>query len=231
MLALHSPLPAASLALGLAVSAASATVLAGDVVRSAVADTAAVNGQASAVWYADNSCRLRVDGLEEIGVTSIDADMNESVARTMINCDAESGHRLTLMLQGSGLALGERKVLAAPDELGTDVDASVAWVTRVRRSEDQVAPDEVAARRYFADGTVMIRETPGVDASDSTLHADRQAFAEINGSLVVPYKTDNAPTGSAAADQPATDTEEAPRIVRRWLAIGGDGTEALKLTY
>lgn len=177
-------------------------------------DTAAE--AASGVWYADNSCRLRVGAEEHIGVTAIDADMDQDAARTLIHCDSDSGTRLTLMVVGSALTLGERRELDARDALDNPVDAKVAWISQIAEADNQDTPAEHGARRYLASGQVIIRETPGVNTVDSTLHADRQAFAEIDGLLEPDYyqvkldeqESRNAPDDalqSPSAQETATD--------------------------
>ena len=134
-------------------------------------------------WYADNSCRLRIGTSESVGVTSIDVDMDEAGARTLINCDIPTGQRLTLMTRGDGLTLGERQSLTQPAEIDSAVNSALAWVTRVGEVSERFVPDEIAARRFVVDGHVMIRSTPGVDTVDSAPHISKRAFADVIGSL------------------------------------------------
>lgn len=152
----------------------------------AVADDASQDRQpvqVSASWYADNSCRLKVGSQHDIGETSIDADMDDAGARTLIHCDAESGRRLTLMTRGEGLTIGERQPLANGEDIDTAIDSAFAWVTRIGPATERFVPDEISARRYLVDGHLMIRETPGVDTVDSAPHIDKRAFAEVVGQL------------------------------------------------
>lgn len=143
--------------------------------------------EVAGVWYADNSCRIRIGQSEEIGVTAIDADMDQQTARTLIHCDSENGTRLTLMVAGGALALGERRDLDNRNALENPVDTKIAWISRIDSPEDQADGAAVVTRRYLSSGSVIIRETPGVNTADSTLHADRQAFAEIQGVLEADY--------------------------------------------
>lgn len=145
--------------------------------------TAPAVEEVSSIWYADNSCRLRINGVAEVGITSIDADMDETGARTLIHCDSATGRRLTLMTRGNGLTIGERQELANVEEMDTAVDAALAWVTLIDQSANQDVPDEVMARRFVTHGQVIIRETPGVRTIDSAPHVDNQAFAEVSGTL------------------------------------------------
>lgn len=162
-----------------------------------------------AVWYADGSCRLSIDDIDAIGVTGIDADMGEDGARTMVHCDVESGQRITMMMLGNGLAIGERVVLEEPADIDQSVDGSVAWIADL---QDGLALENTA-RRFIVDGRILIRETPTVDAADSTLNADKQPFAEIRGSLE-PLRRHPDPLDAGATDE-APDPNGVTRMACR----------------
>ncbi len=177
-----------------------------------------------ASWYADNSCRLSIGSAEHVGVTSIDVDMDDAGARTLINCDISNGQRLTLMTRGDGLTLGERRPLALANDIDTAVNTALAWVTRVGEVTERYVPDEIAARRFVVDGHVMIRSTPGVDTVESAPHIDKRAFADVRGQLEPllrsppepPAQSDKTPdltTNSGNITQPAT-TREGSRAER-----------------
>jgi len=130
-------------------------------------------------WYSDGSCLLRIGEHSLIGVTGIDADMAPEGARTKVHCDVESGQRMTMLMRGDGLAIGERVVLASPSEIEDNPNGSVAWLALL---EDDVSPENTP-RRFVIDGRILIRETPAVSAAGMALNADKLPFAEIDGRL------------------------------------------------
>jgi|GEM_PF-3051033 len=137
------------------------------------------DAQIRAAWYADGSCLLSIGEHELVGVTGIDADMGAEGARTMVHCDADSGQRMTMLMRGDGLAIGERVVLANPADIEDNVNGSVAWLAML---DDEVAPENTP-RRFVIDGRILIRETPAIGAAGTTLNADKLPFAQIDGWL------------------------------------------------
>ena len=144
-----------------------------------LAPEGALDRPVSAAFYADASCLLTIDRRPSVGRTRIDADVGAGGSRMLIHCDTDDGRRLTLLARGERLERRGRVPLLGRAGIEGGEDGVIAWLT----SAGTTFADERAPRRYVARGDVSIRAVPGVQVAGSALHADRDAFARLDGEL------------------------------------------------
>ncbi len=159
----------------------------------------------AAAFYADSSCLLTIDSVAQSGKTVIDADVDDVGSRMLIHCDTENGRRLTLLARGDSLNVSQRVPLLNREQISEGAFGMIAWLTR---SGVHYADDSVP-RRYVIAGSVMLRRSPPVDVAGKALHAERQEFARVSGTLEPILKPDNqAIMQPIAVDTPADDAAD-----------------------